>query len=118
MPVRWLADENFNNDILRAILRRQPSIDIVRAQDVGLSGVGDPDLLQWAADEGRIVLTHDVTTLTDYAYERLVVGQPMCGVVEVNQRLPISVVLEDILLISEYGEADEWSGQVVYLPLP
>jgi len=35
--LRWLADENFNNDILRALFRRKPGINIVRAQDVGLT---------------------------------------------------------------------------------
>jgi hypothetical protein len=29
--LRWLADENFNNDILRALSRRRPGIDVVRA---------------------------------------------------------------------------------------
>src|SRR4051794_27811607 len=41
--LRWLADENFNNDILRALFRRNHVLDIVRVQDVGLSGVDDND---------------------------------------------------------------------------
>ncbi|MCX8049222.1 MAG: DUF5615 family PIN-like protein [Methylohalobius sp.] len=56
------ADENFNNDIVRALLRRRPDLDIVRLQDVGLSGASDPAVLEWAAREGRVLLTHDVTT--------------------------------------------------------
>ncbi len=32
------ADENFNDDIVRALLLRQPDLDIVRVQDVGLAG--------------------------------------------------------------------------------
>ncbi len=46
--VRFLADENFNNAILRGLLRRKPDIDIVRVQDVGLSGASDPEILAWA----------------------------------------------------------------------
>ncbi len=57
--VRFLADENFNNAILRGLLRRKPDIDIVRVQDVGLSGASDPEILAWAAREDRLVLTHD-----------------------------------------------------------
>jgi hypothetical protein len=48
--LRWLADENFNNDILRALFRRNPTLDRVRVQDVGLSGVDDPTLLAWATE--------------------------------------------------------------------
>lgn len=43
--LRWLADENFNNDILRALLREKTDLDIVRAQDVGLTGAPDEALL-------------------------------------------------------------------------
>ena len=55
--MRWLADENFNNDILRALRRRNHDIDIVRAQDAGLTGVDDEALLAWAAGQERILLT-------------------------------------------------------------
>lgn len=60
--LRWLADENLNNDILRGLLRRKADRDIVRIQDAGLSGADDPQVLTWAAAHDRILLTHDVTT--------------------------------------------------------
>jgi predicted nuclease of predicted toxin-antitoxin system len=62
--LRFAADENFNNNIIRGLLRRQPELDIVRVQDVGLRGADDPTVLEWAAQEGRILLTHDVATIT------------------------------------------------------
>jgi hypothetical protein len=46
-----LADENFNNDIVRGLLRKKPELDIVRVQDVGLRGAEDPVVLEWAANE-------------------------------------------------------------------
>jgi predicted nuclease of predicted toxin-antitoxin system len=52
-------------------LRRRPDIDLVRVQDVGLSGEDDPTILSWAASENRILLTHDVATITRFAYERI-----------------------------------------------
>jgi hypothetical protein len=59
VALRWLSDENFNNDILRALFRRDPTLDIVRAQDVGLSGVEDSALLAWAVEATRILLIHE-----------------------------------------------------------
>ena len=115
--MRWLADENFNNDILRALFRRNPALDIVRMQDVGLSGVDDPTLLAWAAESSRVLLTHDVSTVTAYAYDRVRAGDRMPGVFEVNRAVPIIAAVEDILLISECSHPDEWEGQVRYLPL-
>ena len=55
--LRLAADENFNGDIVRGLLRRNPKLDIVRVQDVGLSGADDPSVLQWAAEQGRIIVT-------------------------------------------------------------
>jgi hypothetical protein len=40
--LRLAADENFNSDIVRGLIRRKPDVDIVRVQDVGLSGAEDP----------------------------------------------------------------------------
>jgi hypothetical protein len=47
MALRFLIDEDFDNDILRGVLRRRPTVDIVRVQDVGLSGAADPAVLEW-----------------------------------------------------------------------
>ncbi len=115
--LRLAADENFNHNITRALLRRNPEVDIVRVQDAGLSGADDPTVLEWAAQEGRVLLTHDVATITHYAYERVRVGQPMPGVFEVSRAVPIGRVLDDLLLLIECSLDHEWEGQVRYLPL-
>ena len=59
----FLADENFDNRILEGLFLRKPNIDAVTVRDVGLHGRKDPIVLQWAAQQGRIVLTHDVSTI-------------------------------------------------------
>ena len=115
--IRFAADDNFNNAILRGLLRRNPDLDIVRVQDVGLSGASDPTVLEWSAREERILLTHDVATITRYAYERVQAGERMPGVFEVGRDVSISTAIEDILLITECSFDGEWEGQVRYLPL-
>jgi hypothetical protein len=115
--LRFAADENFNNDIVRGLFRRNRDLDIIRVQDAGLSGASDPTILQWFAEQGRILLTHDVSTITKYAYERVVTNQPMPGVFEVNRTLSQGAVIDDILLLAEYSTEREWEGQIHYLPL-
>ena len=111
------ADENFNNDIVRGLLRRKPDLDIGRIQDEGLSGADDQAVLEWAAQNGRILLTHYVSTITHYAYDRVRSGRPMPGIFEVNRDIPINTIIDDILLLAEYSLDGEWEGQVRYLPL-
>jgi predicted nuclease of predicted toxin-antitoxin system len=115
--MKFLADENFDNTIVRGLIRRKPDIDIIRVQDVGLSGEDDPIVLEWAAQEGRILLTHDVATITRYAYERIAEGQPMPGVIEVTSDAPIGRVIEDILVVLVCSLEGELEGQIQYLPL-
>lgn len=112
-----VSDENFNNDIVRGLLRRNPDLDLVRVQDVGLRGADDPTILGWAARENRVVLTHDAATMADFAYQRVRDHQPMPGVIEIADDLPLGIVIEDVLFLAEYSEPNEWDGQVLYLPL-
>jgi hypothetical protein len=115
--LRLLADENLNNNLVRALRMRAPELDLVRVQDVGLAGANDPAVLQWAADEGRIVLTHDVSTMTRHAYERVEAGQSMPGLVEVAYGAQLGLVIDDLLLFATASRDGEWEGQVLYVPL-
>jgi len=103
------ADENFNGNMVRGLCRRQPALDLVRLQDVGLSGADGPAVLAWAAQERRVLLTHDVSTITQYAYERVREGQPMPGVFEVSRDLPIgrAIDAEKKKIFHEYWEVRE-----------
>ena len=113
----FAVDENFSMHIVNGVLRRLPNADIVRVQDAGLKEADDRMVLEWAASEGRVLLTHDVNTLTAFAYERVAQGLAMPGVFEVSLKLSVSIAIEDILLLAECSLEDEWEGQVNYLPL-
>ncbi|MEH2163685.1 MAG: DUF5615 family PIN-like protein [Nostoc sp.] len=58
--LKLLSDENFNGDIVRGLFLRQPNLDLLRVQDVGLQEVDDPVILNWAAVSDRIILTQTV----------------------------------------------------------
>jgi len=115
--LRLAADENFNGDIVRGLLRRNPTLDIVRVQDVGLSGADGRSVLQWAADQGRILVTHDISTLARHAFDRIAGGQAMPGVFEVRSIAPIGQAIEDLVLLAECSFDGEWEGQGRFLPL-
>lgn len=115
--LRLLADENFNGDIVRGLLLRQPDLDLLRVQDVGLLGADDPEILAWAAENKRIVLTHDRATMFDYAFDRVAAGEEMAGVFVLHDRFPVGQAIEEILLMSACSEQAEWNGRAVRLPI-
>jgi hypothetical protein len=115
--IRLACDEDFNNDILRGVRRRQPAVDIVRVQDSPAARGTDPKVLAWAAAERRVLLTHDVTTMSGHVYARVKEGLPMPGVFQIGQQIPIGQAIDEILLIAECSLPGEWEGQVRRLPL-
>lgn len=115
--LRFAADENFNNHVVRGLFRKLSELDIVRVQDVGLAGADDDTVLRWAAENERILLTHDVTTLTFIATERIEQGLAMPGVIVAARRLAVGLVIEDLVLIAECNIPGEWDGKIVHLPL-
>lgn len=114
---RLAADENFNGRILRAFLRRCPGLDVVRMQDTELAGLPDPDVLEWAAGERRIVLSHDVKTLPKYAYERVTTGLPMPGLFVVHDWAPAGIVLDDLAILVQCSDPAEHEGRVIFIPM-
>ncbi len=115
--VRFAADENLNIHIVTGLIERNPTVDIVRVQEAGIAGSDDPSVLEWAAGEGRVLLTHDVTTMPRYASNRHEAGLPMPGVFLIPQNRRIGDVIESLLLIAEFSFENEWDGQIRYLPL-
>lgn len=115
--IRLLADENFNADILRGLRRRVPAVDAPRVQDVGMRSADDETVLAWAAAEGRMVLTHDVSTLIAFARKRLAARQRHSGVVAISQQAPVGAVVADLVLLVECSSDDEWANQILFIPL-
>jgi hypothetical protein len=115
--LRLLADEDFDNRIVNGCFRRQPAVDLLRVQEVDLAGADDPTILARAAEDGRVLLTHDVSTMTDFAYERIGAGLPTPGVFVISQSMPVARAIEELLLLAECSREGEWEGTVLHLPL-
>ncbi len=115
--LRLLSDENFNGDVVRGLLRRHPDIDLVRVQDVGLTQTPDPDILEWAATQGRVLLSHDVSTVPPAAYQRVSDGKAMPGVFILPDRMLVGQAIDEVLFLAADAQPDEWKDQVLFLPL-
>jgi hypothetical protein len=116
--VKWLADENFDNDILRGIQRREAGFDVVRAQDIAeISGSDDPAMLAWATTNDRVVLTHDLSTMIPAMQEQVKRFAACSPMVLVRDSLPVRLVIEEILLLDECSVETDWTAGVIDLPL-
>jgi hypothetical protein len=113
---KLISDHNFNKQILRGLSRRVSNLDLVRALDVGLARVADPVLLEWAAAEGRILLTHDVNTMPKFAYDRVRAGLPMPGVFLIRSSMRIGRAIDELAFVIEGSSPEDWNDFVTYYP--
>jgi hypothetical protein len=117
LTLRFAADENFDGRIVRGLLRILPDLDLIRVQDTRIAESDDDSVLEWAVKESRVVLTHDVSTMTAAAWARVRAGVLMKGVIEVNTAEPIGRMIDEIHLIAVACSPEELQGQVLFLPL-
>src|SRR6266852_5260630 len=115
--LRLLTDEDVHGDIVAGLRRRQPALDLVRVQDVGLAHTPDAIILEWAAQQGRVVVSVDKKTLAVDAWDRVARGLPMPGVAILRILLTIGAAIDELELIAIAGNPDDFRDQVIYLPM-
>jgi hypothetical protein len=116
--LRLLSDEDVNGNIVDGLLEHGEGLDLVRAADVGLGHTPDERILEWAAAEGRVLITGDLNTMVGFAWDRVRQKQPMPGVFALRGSGSVGQIVEDILTASEcYTEEEMSSMAVIYMPI-
>ncbi len=116
MSIRFQADSDLNFDIVTAVRRREPAIDFASAAESRLKGIADPEVLERAAIEDRVLISHDRGTMLHFFRKRLAVGQSSPGLLIVSQDKQIMPVVETIILIWAGINPDELRDQAYHLP--
>jgi predicted nuclease of predicted toxin-antitoxin system len=96
--------------------RAEPGIDIRTAADAGLEGLRDSEVLQIAADSGRILVSQDRRTMPSHFNRYVARAQPP-GVILLREAIPISTAIEELALIWSASDAGEWIDRLVWIPL-
>lgn len=112
-----LIDEDFNRDIIRGALRLEPRLDFVWVEEVGLKSSDDEIILAWAAEQRRVLITHDIRTMVGHAYARVAQAHSMPGVIAVRQLLSLGLAIEQLLITVICLEPSEINSQVRFIPL-
>lgn len=116
MKVRFQADADLNQVILLATTRREPAIDFQTAIMADLPGLDDGQVLKRAAQEGRVLVTHDRKTMPKH-FSEFIANQSSPGLLIVPQYLSVAAAVEDLILIWSATEAEEWVDRIGFLPL-
>ena len=115
MKIRFQADNDLHEDILRSVKRLRP-IDFQRAQELGLhTGVDDTEVLRLCAAQDRLLVTHDRHTMPAHFME-FIKRDISPGIFIVSRKLSISAAAEWLVLYWEASEAEEHRNQIISIP--
>ncbi len=117
MKIRFLADADLNKAIVSGVLRREPSLDFLTAQAARLRRVTDPEVLALAAEQNRVLVSHDVGTMPAHFRAFRNAGRQSAGVFLISQSLDVGNAIDELLLAWVASDASEWKNRLVWLPL-
>ena len=83
---RFLADEDLRHGIVLAVRRLEPLVQIITVQETAMRASSDSDVLDFAASQGWLVLSHDVNTMRAVAERRVAERLPMPGLFLIPQK--------------------------------
>ena len=112
MKIRFLADADLNKAIVSGVLRREPSVDFLTAQAAGLRRMSDPEVLTLAAQQQRVLVSHDVGTMPAHFRAFRSAGKHSAGVFMVPQSLDIGTAIEELLLLWLASQSSEWENRL------
>jgi hypothetical protein len=116
MRVKFLADANFSRRIIKGVQRREPLLDFQSAEEAGLSGKPDIEVLEIASSLQRVLVTHDRKTMPA-AFGAFATQRQSSGVLIVPQSLPVVVAIEELLLVWAASDAEDWINMISPVPL-
>jgi hypothetical protein len=114
--VRFLADADLNYAIVKGCRRHEPTLDFLSANEARLEGLPDPDVLAFAAEQNRILVTHDLKTMPRHFGEHLLRRLSSPGVFLVSQYAAIGEVIDELVLIWAASDPEEWRNRIVNIP--
>jgi len=96
---------------------RLRGVDVLTAQEDRAAELDDPPLLDRAREVGRVLFTQDDDLLKEAA-RRQETGEEFAGVIYGHQlNVTVGQCIEDLELIAQATEPEEWANLVTYLPL-
>lgn len=115
MKIAFQADEDLNQSIINAVLRMKSEIKFITAFDAGMKGFTDLQVLELCAKEQRVLVSHDYRTMPNY-FAEFINQNISCGVIIAPKRLSVAEVAENIILIWEISDSEEWINRIAVLP--
>ena len=108
MAIKFYCDEHIHPAISTAMRNR--GADILTAQDVPMLGVVDDSHLQFAASQGRVIITQDTDFLRLHK-----TGISHAGILFAHQSKTMSEIIHSLIRIYQMKTEEAMNNQIEYL---
>jgi hypothetical protein len=117
--INYLLDENVNPRLRDALQRRLPDMVAWRVGDPGTPALqaSDPDILFWCEANNFILITNNRASMPIHLRDHLMNGRHIPGIFILNPDMTISETADELALIWEASEPDEYFDRLSYLPV-
>lgn len=117
--IGFLLDEHIPLVIRERLKQSVPvmRVFVIGDDDAPSKGTPDSDLLTWIAMHNCLLVTNNRSTMPVHLREHLADGLHIPGIAQLPRRMNVGAILNDLLLIWELGQPDEFRDQIIYLPL-
>ena len=116
---QFLIDECVPASLTRGLRRRLPLVSVIQVgeADGPSKGTDDANLLLFAEREQRLLVSADRNILIDYIQQHLASGHTTWGVFLLGKHTSLGVILDELCIVHEATDADEWKNVLQYLPM-
>jgi len=118
MKTRLLLDENVSPRVKTALLRLNPTIDVLRVGDPTTPPLGtlDPEVLRFVDFSQRMLITFNRISMPAHLEAHWVTGGHIWGLFWVRPETSIGRLAEELHLFWEASEAEEWIDRIGWIP--
>ena len=116
---RFLIDENISPQYRTQLLRHEPSLTVLAIGDEGAppKSTPDPEILEWCEQNQFSLITNNRDSMPQHLNDHLAAGNHVPGIFTINRKVPMRLIIEELLLIAGASDEDEYIDRITYIPL-
>lgn len=118
MNIRFLLDENIPPKLKTALMRRCPTVDVLRVGDANAPPLGtlDPEVLLYVEKTQRILVTNNRKSMPGHVADHFAAGGHHWGIFNIRDSASIVDLIEALELVWGASTADEWKDKSDWIP--
>lgn len=119
MAIQYLFDENVDPLYVIQLRRRKPDLVILAVGELSapFRGTLDPEILIWCEIHNFILVTNNRRSMPVHLSAHLAEARHIPGIFLLNPKLSVGENIEELILIAEVSDDDEYRDRIDYLPL-